>query len=365
MRTDHALTDTDSPTCWRGGPTLVRRNRAPLGRLLPYRRAAGELPPPKAALDAVHESGWQLDLGARGLGDVLLGLALAQALHEATRDRYPQPAYVGPRADLLARCALPLTVTSANGQHSIGTESPTPRTFEAVPEIPPTRLDIVDANVLQVHATLPMRYYLDIEQTLGVRLPADSDPCPRFRATEPTPTPYHVLFVSTTSRPERKDYGIENFAAIARCLTAHRPDAPWRFGLIAAPDRAAPPSVAQIEVFHGPTAVDCVDLFATAELVVGNDTGLTHLAALTERPDGTGPTVVGLYGRHAHTKWITGSTRHHAVATPFSQLMSIADACPVRDGYDDTVWSTASDLRAVPAELIARFAGRCVGWWDS
>ncbi|QLQ40322.2 glycosyltransferase family 9 protein [Micromonospora robiginosa] len=313
----------------------------------------------------MRESGWHLDLGTRGLGDVLLGLAMAQGLHEATRNQFPQPAYVGPRADLLARCALPLSITSASGHHSIGTVSSTPRTFAAVPEVPPTRLDIVDANVLQVHAALPMRYYLDVEQTLGVRLNAASDPCPRFRTIVPTHTPYHVVFVSTTSRPERKDYGIENFEAIARCLTAQRPDAPWRFSLITAPDRVAPPPVAQIEVLHGPTAVECLDLFATAELVVGNDTGLTHLAALTTRPDGTGPTVVGLYGRHAHTKWITGSTRHHAVATPFSQLMSIADACPVRDGYDDTIWSSASDLRAVPAELIARFAGECAGWWDS
>jgi hypothetical protein len=45
--------------------------------------------------------------------------------------------------------------------------------------------------------------------------------------------------------------------------------------------------------------------------------------------------------------------------------MSVADACPVRDGYDDTVWSTASELRAIPAELIADFAGRCAGWWGA
>ncbi|MEN3611354.1 glycosyltransferase family 9 protein [Plantactinospora sp. ZYX-F-223] len=365
MRTDHPLIATVSPTCRRGGPTFVRREQAPLGRLLPYRRAAGEPPPPQPTLDAVRHNGWQLDLGSRGLGDVLLGLAMAQALHEATREQFAQPAYAGPQADLLARCTLPLSVTSTNGPHSIGTETPMPRAFEAVPEIPPTRIDIVDANVVQVHAALPMRYYLDIEQILGTPLRADTDPCPRFRATEPAPTPYHVLFVSTTSRPERKDYGIDNFGTIAKCLIARRPEAPWRFSLIAAPDRPAPPPVVRIEVIHGLPAVDCLDLFATAELVIGNDTGLTHLAALTARPDGTGPTVVGLYGRHAHTKWVTGSMRHHAVATPFSQLMSIADACPVRDGYDDTIWSTASELRAVPAGLIAKFAGQCTGWWDS
>ncbi|MFJ5545160.1 hypothetical protein [Micromonospora chalcea] len=91
--------------------------------------------------------------------------------------------------------------------------------------------------------------------------------------------------------------------------------------------------------------------------------GEAHLAALTIRADGTQPNVVGLYGRHGYAKWITGSAGHHAVATPFSHLMSVADACPVRDRYDDTLWSTASDLRAIPAKVIANFAGQCAGWW--
>ncbi|NIL43760.1 glycosyl transferase family 9 [Salinispora arenicola] len=352
----------EGPVRRRGGPTLVRREQAPLGRLLPYRRAHGEPPPPQAGIDTLRTNGWRVDFGSRGLGDLLLGLAMAQALHEATHEQFGRLEYIGSRGDLIARCTLPVAVAHGNG-HQLGTTGGNKeRGFHAVPESPPTLLDLVRADIVEVHAALPMRYYLGIEQTLGVRLPANSDPCPRFRSTVAAPEPLHVVFVSTTSRPERKDYGIDNFSIIAERLAAHHSGA-WRFSLVTPPDREPPQPTAQIEVIHGPPAVDCVDLFATAELVIGNDTGLTHLAALTARPDGSGPHVVGLYGRHGHAKWTTGSPYHHAVATPFSHLMSIADACPVRDGYDDTLWSTASDLRAIPGAVIAEFAGQCAGWW--
>lgn len=121
-------------------------------------------------------------------------------------------------------------------------------------------------------------------------------------------------------------------------------------------------AVPGIEVLAGLDAVDCLDVFASAELVIGNDTGLTHLAALTERADGTGPEVIGLYGRHAHTKWITGSTRHHAIATPFSQMLAVADRCPVRDDLDDSLWNQSANLAYIPAEAIAEFARQVVGW---
>jgi ADP-heptose:LPS heptosyltransferase len=104
-------------------------------------------------------------------------------------------------------------------------------------------------------------------------------------------------------------------------------------------------------------------VFASAEMVIGNDTGLTHLAALAEGPDGRAPHVIGLYGRHAYNKWTTGTDRHHAIATPFSQMLAVADRCPVRDDLDDALWSGPAGLAELPAELIADFAGDVAGWW--
>lgn len=344
---------------FRGGRLLVRREHAPLGRVLPYRRAAGESPPATGLAGKAARRGWEIDLGERGLGDVLLGLALARALAEATgRDALE---YAGPHRDLMRRCSLPLTTLHATGRDTIRASGPAPVPFPAVPEDPPAWLDILDEDHAEVHAALPMRYYLAAEQNLGVRLPASRAPAPVFLSAQET-QPFHAVFVGATSWPGRKDYGPAGFAAVAKALTEDSPG-PWRFTLIPGnsnPPARPPSAAAPLAIMAGIPAADCVDVFASAEMVIGNDTGLTHLAALTRRRDGTSPHVIGLYGRHAHTKWTTGADHHHAVATPFSQMLAAADRCPVRDQLDDSPWSHASDICAIPPRLIAETAA-CVG----
>jgi hypothetical protein len=308
-----------------------------------------------------RHQGWQVELGERGLGDLLLGLSLVRALADATgRDDLE---YTGPRPDLLERCALPLRTRQAPGSHIIQTSGdPDPVPFLAVPEEPPAWLEVLDDEHVEVHAALPMRYYLAAERTLGVRLPASHAPTPHFPTTGRA-QPFHVVFVSATSWPDRKDYGPTGFADIAAILT-HRCSVPWRFTLITGIDTpsARTASVA-MDVLIGPTVEDCLDAYASAAIVIGNDTGLTHLAALTRRSDGTSPHVIGICGRHAHTKWTTGADHHHAIATPFSQMLAAADRCPVRDRLDDALWATSADLTNIPADLIADAAAHVAGWW--
>jgi len=347
------------PTAFRGGRILAAREHAPLGRLLPYRRAGGESPLATGLAEKAARGGWEIDLGDRGLGDVLLGLALARALADATgRDDLE---YAGPRPDLMRRCSLSLSPRPAPGRDVVRVSGPDPLRFPAVPEDPPTWLDMVDDERVEVHAALPMRYYLGAEQDLGVRLPASHAPAPMFRSAQET-QPFHVVFVAVTSWPDRKDYGPAGFAAIAAALAEHHAGR-WRFTLITgtgAPALAA--LTTPFEVLPGASATECVDVFASAEIVIGNDTGLTHLAALTCRSDGTSPHVIGLYGRHAHTKWTTGAGHHHAIATPFSQMLAAADRCPVRDRLDDSAWSESSRLVGIAPHLIAGTAARVAGW---
>jgi hypothetical protein len=345
------------PAAFRGGRILTAREHAPLGRVLPYRRAAGDSPPATGLAEKAARCGWEIDLGERGLGDVLLGLALARALAEATgRDDLE---YAGPRPDLMRRCSLPLSVRRTPGRDLVCVSGPDPPRFPAVPEGPPAWLDIVDDEYVEVHAALPMRYYLGAEQDLGVRLPASHAPAPLFPSAQEMQS-FHLVFVAATSWPDRKDYCAAGFAAIAAALSEHHPG-PWRFTLITGTSAPAPVLPAPLEVLPGASAADCVDVFASAEIVIGNDTGLTHLAALTSRPDGSSPHVIGLFGRHGHTKWTTGAGHHHAIATPFSQMLAAADRCPVRDRLDDAVWSRSSRLSGIPPQLIAETAARVVG----
>lgn len=342
---------------------MVPRARAPIGRLLPYRRCAGQ-PPPPVRRDR-WQKGWLVNLGDRGLGDAILGLAMVTALAAAGGgNRFSELHYQGPRAALMRRSTLPLVTIDVPGRHVVRTPTACPPQFNVVPERPPVWLDLLDTDLVQVHAALPARYYLEVELAVGRRLPADSNYAPGFTSTVVTAIPFHVVFVATTSLRERKDYGAARFVAVAAALAARR-SAPWRFTLLTPPDAPHQPIPGDIpiDVQPGVDAVDCLDIFASAELVIGNDTGLTHLAALTLRPDGTGPHVVGIYGRHAYTKWTTGSPHHHAVATAFSQMLATADGCPVRDRLDDTLWAEGSSLNQVDPATVARFAGEQAGWW--
>lgn len=348
------------PAVFRGGRVFARREHAPLGRVLPYRRACGESPPVTRRAGLAAEDGWEIDLGEGGLGDVVLGLALARALAEATgRDDLE---YTGPRPGLMRRCSLALSVRPTPGRHFVCARGSGQLRFAAIPENPPAWLDLLDDEYVEVHAALPMRYYLHAEQALGVRLPASHAPAPLFPSVEET-QPFHVVFVAATSCPDRKDYGSARFAAIADALVEHHA-APWRFTLITGTStKPQAPLAAVMNVLPGVSAADCIDVFASADIVIGNDTGLTHLAALTCRLDGTRPHVIGLYGRHAHTKWITGADNHHALATPFSQMLAAADRCPVRDRLDDSVWSGSARITGIPARLITETAARITGFW--
>ena len=347
----------DAATFQRGGPVIVPRCRAPLARVLPYRRAAGEQPPPAQDAPDYRRTGWRVILGDRGLGDTLLALSLARALAEGTGEN--ELHYEGPRPRLMRRCQLPMIANFQPGPHTVRAGRRQGLAVPAVPEEPPAWLDILDEEHAEVHAALPMRYYLAAEQALGTRLPADRAPVPSFSSAEPEQN-HHVVFVTATSWPGRKDYGADGYAAIARALDALHP-APWKFTLINSADGDRVPRD-HVEILPDPDAVDCLDVFASAAVVIGNDTGLTHLAALTQRPDGTGPQVIGLYSRHAHNKWTTGTSRHHAVATAFSRMLALADRCPVRDQIDDAAWAQSASVTALPAAGIAAFACQVAGW---
>src|SRR5690606_11379767 len=114
----------------RGGPLVVPRARAPIGLLLPYRRRAGQ-PPPPVRRDR-WQKGWLVNLGDRGLGDVLLGLAMVNALAAAGGgNRFSELHYQGPRAALMRRSTLPLVTVDAPGRHVVRTPTACPPQFNA------------------------------------------------------------------------------------------------------------------------------------------------------------------------------------------------------------------------------------------
>lgn len=347
--------------CQLGGRMIVAAEHAPFGRVLPYRRSAGAEPGPGCA-PLVRSRGWIADLGQRGIGDLLLGLAAVTALREVTPDALVH--YSGPHANLMRRCSIPMeTANQTWGPHIVRTATRAPVRFRIDPSEPPTWLDQVEPGQTEVHAALPMRHYLAVEQTLGARLARDSAPAPVF-PSEQRAEPWHVVFVTIPGWPRRLDFQLDDFAQVARALTWTR-DVPWRFTVIAARNSSCTRAFDGLpaDVLCEPLPEECVDLFASADLVIGTDAGLTQLAALTTRADGSGPPVVGMYSRHSHTKWVTGSDRHHAVATRFAQMLALADRTAEPSELTDTTWGAAADLHNVAPEMVADFAAHCAGWW--
>ncbi|MFR9728407.1 glycosyl transferase family 9 [Saccharopolyspora sp. MS10] len=334
--------------------------QAPFGRVLPYRRSAGGRPEPGCA-ELVRSRGWIVDLGQRGLAELLLGLSAVTALREVTPE-LPMH-YSGPEADLLRRCGIPVESAKHTwGPHVVRTATRSPVRFRVDPDEPQTWLDQLGSDEVEVHAALPMRHYLAVEQSLGTRLTADAAPLPRFTSRR-TADRWHVVFVAVPGWPRNLEFQLADFAAVAAELVAGI-DAPWRFSVVTTRSATAPGAFDGLpaDLHREPGTLACLDLFASAELVVGTDSGLTQLAALAERADGTGPQVVGLYSRHAHTKWITGLTGHHAIATRFAQMLALADREAGPADLADTTWGAAADLRSVQPELVADFAARCAGW---
>lgn len=289
------------------------------------------------------------------LGDSLLALAAVRAVSDwfgLRSTTCPPVRAEGPYAQLIARSGL-LTGPPGTTPHGrfavIGDRESVGRHQHAAhvsiicdPAAPPCW-----SAGGRAYPDMPARYYLALERRLGLRLLAQDSFAPTL-TTSPNRLTQQlqaagwfdgltIAAITATSWPERKDYTAERFTEVASRIADTR-QTPLRLLLVGG-DQAGCVRIAAAGAARGVRALrldglpanDLADVFSFCDLVLGNDTGLTHLAALTRTADGSGPPVLGLYARHAHSKWRTGLPHHHAVASPFSERMHQGDLCPVRD----------------------------------
>ncbi|WP_055534679.1 glycosyltransferase family 9 protein [Streptomyces graminilatus] len=293
------------------------------------------------------------------LGDTLLALAAVRVLTEwrSLRALSTTVRATGPYTQLIARSGL-LTHTSPPdddaragvGRRAVigdraGIETRGPQAAVSVvcdPAAPPGW-----SSDDRAHLDLPTRHYLALERRLGIRLPATAPFTPLLvsQAGEFTEKlraagwldGLTIAAITATSWPELKDYTPRRYINIARQIAdAYN----TRVNLLViggdpgtGMNISSQTARGNVEILYldGIPADDLADLFPHCRLVIGNDTGLTHLAAMTRMPNGGGPPVVGLYARHSHSKWRTGLPHHHAMAAALSERMHQGDLCPVRD----------------------------------
>jgi hypothetical protein len=288
------------------------------------------------------------------LGDTLLALSGVRAVLDWLRLRSVRVAVraVGPYAGLIARAGLitrPQATTPSGwravtgdrtGIEAHGSEAAASVVLD--PAGPPCW-----SSDGRAHPDLPSRHYLTLERRLGIRLPYTTPFAPTI-ASGPNNLVEEldslgwlngltIAATTATSWPGRKDYTAERYIALAEHI-AEAQQAQARLLLIGGNPAdglritaEAPRRHVQVLRLDGMPADSLVDLFPRCHLVVGNDTGLTHLAAMARGRDGSSRPVIGLYARHSHSKWRTGLPHHHAVATDLSDRMHQGDLCPVRD----------------------------------
>ncbi|MFJ4870891.1 glycosyltransferase family 9 protein [Streptomyces sp. NPDC088757] len=329
-------------------PLGYDRDDIPLGAPLPL----------AASTELVHRLGGcgEVVVAFEGkLGDTLLALSGVRAALDWLRLRSVRVAVrvVGPYAGLIARTGLIAQPQAAapSGRRAVigdragvethGSEAAVNLVLD--PGAPPCW-----STDGRAHPDLPARHYLALERRLGIRLPATAPFAPTL-ATGPNDLVEElrsigwlggltIAAITATSWPERKDYTAQRYIALAEHMAeAHQTQA--RLLLIGGDPgdglhitAEAPRRHVQVLHLDGVPADHLADLFPHCHLIVGNDTGLTHLAAMARGGrDGGGPPVIGLYARHSHSKWRTGLPHHHAVATTLSDRMHQGDLCPVRD----------------------------------
>lgn len=208
-----------------------------------------------------------------------------------------------------------------------------------------------------VYPFLPARYYLAFEEHVGLRLPGGPPflPSPHPDTAVSDIGALTIAAVTATSWPGRKDYGAERFTTAARIIgqaTGHRVRLHLVSGHGETAHRARKTDTMWVEPVAGADLETLSALFARCDLVMGNDTGLTHLAAFVSFKT----EVIGLYGRHSHSKWRTGFPHHHALATPFSERMHRWDMCPVRDGLDESETGQGTPLSTITPDTLADIA---------
>ncbi|MEU8914764.1 glycosyltransferase family 9 protein [Streptomyces nigrescens] len=349
-------------------PLGYDRRDIPVGVPLP-------VPASAALVDRLSGCG-EIEVAFEGkLGDTLLALSTVRALLDWLRLRSILVAVraVGPYAALMARSGLVTRTpaTALRGRRAVigdraGVEA---RASEAVvglvcdPGSPPCWSSDGCA-----HPDLPSRNYLALERRLGIRLPGTPPFAPLLPAVpSELVEELHAMgwlngltiaAITATSWPERKDYTAQRYIELAE-LIAERWQSQARLLLIGGEADSSgtrittegPRRHVQILRLDGVPADHLTSLFPRCQLVVGNDTGLTHLAAMARGRDGGGPPVVGLYARHSHSKWRTGLPHHHAVATDLSDRMHQGDLCPVRDAIAP---NTDIHMNAFPPAALAQ-----------
>lgn len=228
----------------------------------------------------------------------------------------------------------------------------------------PEQTHIYKSTKNSFFSSLPQRYYLYIEDILKTRLKLTDLQILEKKFTfcdnrnfSVNKDCINIGFITSTTLKERKSYPF--YPDLLLELSQRIPknvDFYWFKGGDNSTFNIRKKKVngSWVNIIENGSLVENAKIFSQLDLVVGNDTGLTHLSAMSQFKNQI-PNVLGLYNRHSLFKWNTGYRNHYCVATPFSYIIGRKDLCPVREKLDERDWRRSSSFNNIPSKIIAKY----------
>lgn len=219
---------------------------------------------------------------------------------------------------------------------------------------------------LRVHASLPARRYLKFERDSGAMLGRDLSHClPSFvhGSGSPSSDPVRIAVIGTTGGSS-KQFGIIRYLREIASVISACPSRRFEIFIFASPDLSEIDDEvsgymnefpAALQVVSHPDLAHIVKHLSTMDIAVGNDTGVSHLAAMTcsHRLGKLLPVIIVYLGADP-SLWTVGQANVFPLHAPVSRLYSIQGASVVTSGQHPGAWLSDHRALAINDNRLAR-----------
>ncbi|MBI5358594.1 hypothetical protein HZB69_03160 [Candidatus Amesbacteria bacterium] len=324
-----------------------------------------------------------LTLYWKPVGDSLLFLSVAQACFEylqLTRDTQPKwivddqyqelIRHIGflKDADMVFKALDRFKSMIKNNQKAVLITDDDPFKMANVPPIfnseeyvYPKFVEKDSSIIIKEYSSRPARYFLTFEREVGKRLISDpNNSLPNFVFdSQKTNSGKIMCIVSQASRPEKK-FGTTRFIKLAKrlfdsklvdivyLLANSKEESPSEWILVR---RLLEKYKDWLILVEDKKFEETAELFSKSQIVLGNDTGFTHLAAMSVNNMGR-PKVFILYSRHDYSKWSTGKDNVYPIVTKLSEYLKNNNMSIQRDGIDLSKWGSEEWSYSIPINRV-------------
>lgn len=259
------------------------------------------------------------------------------------------------------------------------TMKPTPPIFNSEEYVYPKFIEQEGNLIAKEHPSRPARYFLTFEREVGkVLLTEPNLSLPDFImgysrslkkkcidqfGFDPDSPDLNFIGIVSQANLVEKRFGSVRFLKLAEKLT--KKDKKTLILLLANPDEESPSEWIKVkEIMQRNKNIRLLKaedfellayIFARCKLVVGNDTGFSHLAAMSKKSlKANNVPVFIIYSRHDYGKWSTGKNNVHPITTKLSEYLKENNMSISRDKIDVAKWGLEEWAYSVSVSKVAK-----------